>query len=458
MSTTTTLLTLPFLVLVSIPLVITASVTIFFSAVALSLQLAVISFELCYALVTNLFTIPPSPNWSLLSFSVSGPNTPDRRRSSDYGILHTPLALRGQNQSQSRGGRPELGSRMGSSNPLLDSQDTLSTMNTNQDFPSYFESRHRNNSTNTPHHRNSSGFFSLINGDEDRDFEGLGGWRCPPSYTKSPGYRSGHTTPSSSKSNSVSDEIDDIAWLSINSRLELPSQTFPLMLRHGNHSNSASAHNLVHVAYGGGVGSGDPSVSPEPQPHLPWRNRSRKNSLGPTPSTVSAVTDPKWSKNKGQKRHHRRSATTSALALPGSVSGSSGSGNLPASQVHPRQVHNQNQNQNLGMDSRHGRPQAQTAIQSRGNALRSKSHTSLTEHWSQNQIAGLSSMASSGCSAAGGYFALQPLSASAGTGAHTNSNTTPNEERKPARIATAAQGDRGTRKAPAQHVLSLGSQ
>ncbi|KAL4985558.1 hypothetical protein BDW68DRAFT_164861 [Aspergillus falconensis] len=454
MSTTTTLLTVPFLVLISIPLVLTASITIFFSAVALSLQLTVVSFELCYALVTNLFTIPPSPNWSLLSFSVSAPNTPDRRRSSDYGILHTPLAFRGQNQSQNRGGRPDLGPRMGSSNPLLDSQDTLPTMSMNQDFPSHLEGRHRNSSTSNTHHRNSSGFSSLINGDEDRDFEGLGGWRCPPSYTKTPGYRSGHTTPSSSKSNSVSDEIDDIAWLSMNSRLELPSQSFPLMLRHSNHSNSASTHNLVHAAYGSGGSCGDPSISPGSQPYLPWRTRSRKNSLAGIPSTVSAVTDPKWSKNKGQKRHHRRSATTSALSVLGSVSGT---GTLPASQVHHRQTQNQNHYLNLGLDSRHGRIQAQTAIQSRGDALRSKSHNSLSEHWSQDQIAALASMASSGCSAAGGYFALQPLCAGAGTGAHTTTNTTPNEERRPARIAAAAQGGGGTRKAPAQHVPSLGS-
>ncbi|KAL6231608.1 hypothetical protein BDW75DRAFT_219691 [Aspergillus navahoensis] len=455
MSTTTTLLTLPFLILLSIPLVITASITIFFSIVALSLQLAVISFELCYALVTNLFTIPPSSNWSLLSFSVSGPNTPDRRHSSDYGILHTPLAFRGQSQSQSRGGRPDLGPRMGSSNPLLDCRDTLPTMNMNQDFPSHLESRHRNNSTNTTHHKYSSGFFSLISGDEGRDFEGLGGWRCPPSYTKSPGYRSGHTTPSSSKSNSVSDEIDDIAWLSMNSRLELPSQPFPLMSRHSNHSNSVSTHNLVHATYGGGCGvGGNSSISQESQPHLPWRTRSRKNSLAGIPSAVLAVTDLYSSKSKGQKRHHRRSATTSALALPGSVSGS---GILPASQAHLRQAQNQNQNQNLGLDSRHGRTQTQTVLQSKGNALRSKSHTSLSEHWSQNQFPALASMVSSGCSTAGGYFALQPLSASAGTGAHTTSNTTPNEERKPARIAIAAQGGGGARKAPAQHVPSLGS-
>ncbi|KAL3432407.1 hypothetical protein BDV09DRAFT_174373 [Aspergillus tetrazonus] len=448
MSTTTTLLTLPFLILISILLVITAFITIFFSVAALSLQLAIISIELCYALVTNLFTIPPSPNWSLLSFSVSGPNTPVRRRSSDYGILHTPLALRDQDQSQSWSGRPTLGPRMGSSNPLIDSQDTLPTMNLNH------ENKQRNSSTNTTHHKSSSGFFGFINGDEDRDFEGLGGWRCPPSYTKSPGYRSGHTTPSSSKSNSISDEVDDIAWLSMNSRLELPSQHFPLMLRHSNHSNSPSMHNLAQATHGGSSGGDDDSISPYPQPHLPWRTRSRKNSIGGMPSTGSAVTDPKWSKNKGQKRHHRRSATTSALALSGSVPRL---GILSASQVYLRQAQNQNQNQ--GLESCRGRTQTQMATQSGSDALRSKSHTSLYEHWRQNQITGFASMSSSWARGpsvgTGGY--LQPLSASAGTGAQTTSNTTSNEECKPTRMANAAQECGGTRKAPAHQVHSLGS-
>ncbi|CBF74813.1 hypothetical protein AN4047.2 [Aspergillus nidulans FGSC A4] len=430
MSTTTTLLTLPFLILISIPLVITAFITVFFSVAALSIQLAIISIELCYALVTNLFTIPPSPNWSLLSFSVSGPNTPVRRRSSDYSILRTPLAsLRDQDQSQSWSGRPTLGPRMGSSNPLIDSQDALPTMNLNH------ENKQRNSSTNTTHHKSSSGFFGLINGDEDRDFEGLGGWRCPPSYTKSPGYRSGHTTPSSTKSNSISDEVDDIAWLSMNSRLELPSQHIPLMLRHSNHSNSASMHTLAQATHGSSSG-GDASISPDPQPHLPWRTRSSKNSIG-MPSTVSAVTDSKWSKNKGQKRHHRRSATTSALALSGSVPRL---GMLSASQVYLRQAQNQNQSQ--GLDSCRGRTQTQMATQSRSDTSRSKSHTSLSEHWRQNQTTGFASMSSSWARGP------SPLSASGGTGAQTTSNTTPNEERKPARIANAAQECRGTRKAP----------
>lgn len=375
MSTTTTLLTLPFLALISIPLVITASITIFFSAVALSLQLTFISIELCYAFLTNLFTIPPSTNWSLLSFSVSGPNTPDRRRSSDYGLWHTPLAFR-------RESRPGPGLRMGSSNPLLDTQN-------NPDSPLYtLENRYTNRPSAQRNHSyaNPPGLQGLINGNDYRDFEGLGGWRCPPSYTKSPGYRSGRTTPSSP--NSVSDEVDDIAWVSMNSRLELPSQ--PLMLRHC----SSSSHNLLH---------GDASA----EPYLPGARRNSR--VG-----IPAGTDAKRS-CKGQ-RHHRRSATTSAVSV-GRLS--------PTSQVHLRE------------NTRHGR----NALQSKGDVLRSKSHTSLSEQWGQNA----NSMASPVNSGTDDYFALQPMS-SGSNGAKTTSNTTPAEERKPARV-TVQGGEIGIGKA-----------
>lgn len=378
-----TLLTLPFLALISIPLAITASITIFFSAVALSLQLTVISIELCYALLTNLFTIPPSPNWSLLSFSGSGPNTPNRRRSSDYGFLHTPLAFRSQS-------RPSLGLRMGSSNPLLDIQN-------NQDNPLYtLENRytHRPSIHQSYSYANLPGLQGLINGDEYRDFEGLGGWRCPPSYTKSPGYRSGRTTPSSA--NSVSDEVDDIAWLSMNSRLELPSQ--PLMLRH----SSSSSHNLLH---------GDTST----EPYLPG---ARRNSRVGIPASADAKRS-----IKGQ-RHHRRSATTSAV---------SGGALSPTSQVYFRE------------DPRHGR----NALQLMGDALRSKSHTSLSEQWGHNA----NSMMSLVSSGAGGYFSLQPMS-SGSNGAQTTSNTTPNEERKSARV-TVQKGQIGIGKA--HQIPSLGN-
>ncbi|KAL2826822.1 hypothetical protein BDW59DRAFT_61038 [Aspergillus cavernicola] len=378
---TTTLVTLPLLTLLSIPLTITASITIFFSTIALFLQLLVVSIELCCALLANLFTIPPSSNWSLLSFTVSGPNTPDRRRSSDYGLLHHPLTFRTQSH-------PSLGPRTGSSNPLdLDSQDTT---------PFYNLDSHRPNLQRNKPYTQSSGFLGLVSGHEDRDFEGLGGWRCPPSNTKSLGYRSGRTTPSSK---SVSDEIDDIAWLSINSRLELPSQ--PLMLRHG--SNSGHNHkDSIH------------SNTSTTEPYVPRRKNSRV--------AVSAAPDPKRTKGP---RHHRRAATTSMISGFGVRS--------PNSQVL----------------SRHDLPHGQTIVHWKGAAPRSQSHISLYEH--RNRHARLRPDTANSYPGLGDYFALQPKSG--GSGAKTTSNTTPNEERKPAKAAATNFSVAGL----AQYMPSLGS-
>ncbi|KAL3478757.1 hypothetical protein BJX99DRAFT_256170 [Aspergillus californicus] len=369
---TATLITLPLLALISIPLAITASITIFFSAIALYFQLLVVSIELCYALLTNLFTIPPSPSWSLLSFTVSAPNTPDRRRSSDYGFLQSPLLYRGQSQPQGQiQSHPTIGPRMGSSN--------------SPDFQDSDDTRRPNLQRNKPF----TGFLSLISGQNDRDFEGLGGWRCPPSTTKSPGYRSGRTTPS--PSNSVNDEADDMAWLSINSRLELPSQ--PLTLRHGHRNSQSNSQNPKHII------NNDPLIEPQ----LPWQRNSR--------ASISAAPEPKRSKIQGQ-RHHRRSATTSLVSGFGVRS--------PNSQVLVR------------LDP--GLAQGQTVTNS-GASLRSRSHTSLFDHYNSHAGPMKESLGSGGGS--GGYFALQPkgLRIDGGTGARTTTNTTPNEERRPARMS-----------------------
>ncbi|KKK17169.1 hypothetical protein P175DRAFT_0501207 [Aspergillus ochraceoroseus IBT 24754] len=351
MSTTTSLVTLPFLALISIPLAISAAVTICFSIIALFLQLSVVSIELCYALFANLFIIPPSASWSLLSFTASEPTTPNRQQSFDYGLTipspyHLPPAFRGQSH-------PALDPRRSSTN-LPDSQDAQESAVLS------FDGRY----SNRPHLRRSlpyipsSGFLGLISGDGDRDFEGLGGWRCPPSSSKSLGHRSGRTSPSSS--NSLSDEIDEIAWVSINSRLELPSQ--PLTHRRDAESS---------------------------EPYIPWRNPRQ---------TASHSTDPRGNHSQSQ-RHHRRSATTSMVSGLGVRS--------PSSPAHPLSTRHESQHDDEPMQQ--------------GLSPRSQSHTSLSAHWEHP----VTTSASNG---AGSYFALQPKS-----GAQTTSNTTPNDERKPAR-------------------------
>ncbi|KAI9375721.1 hypothetical protein BJX61DRAFT_94881 [Aspergillus egyptiacus] len=371
--TTTTLVTLPLLTFVSIPLAITASITVFFSAIALYLQLLYISFELCYALLTNLFTIPLSPNWSLLSFTVSQPSSPDRRRSSDYGFFQSPFSFRPQGPLPPPPAPPSLGPRTGSSNPL-DMQDINPFQN-----PFYSPDTRRPNLQQDKRRSSSStsGFLALVSGQEDRDFEGLGGWRCPPSTTKSPG----RTTPppsSNSADNEIKDEIDDLAWVSLNSRLELPSQ--PLAIRRS--SNPTTTATTTHIDAGTAE-----------QLYLPWRRTSQV-----------AVSGTKM--NKGNDNHHRRSATTSMVSGFGVRS--------PTSQVL----------------SRHDPPSGQTQSQSYSKgATRSLSHTSLYENW--NRYVG--SVAGAGGSG-GGYFALQPKSAWSNSGARTTSNTTPSEDRKPAKV------------------------
>ncbi|KAL2871087.1 uncharacterized protein BJX67DRAFT_343529 [Aspergillus lucknowensis] len=337
---TTTLITLPFLALVSLPLAITALITIFFSTIALFLQLFFISIELCFALLTNLFTIPPSTSWSLLSLTGSEPTTPNRRRSSDHGLPHSPVHFRSQSRPTAFG--------LDTSNPLEGPE--------GQGGPPYsFDSRYpqRPSLQGHPHHTRSSGFLGLISGAEDRDFEGLGGWRCPPSSSKSPRHRSGRTTPSS---NSIGDEVDDIAWISMNSRLELPSQ--PLTLRR---SSSAIGHNIY----------GEPSPT---ESHLPRRRPNRV--------TIPEIKDPKRSKSQSQgRRHHQRSATTSMLA-------------------------------GYNLRSAHG----QTAVQSGNMAARSQSHTAHSEHWGRH-AGSLTDTLNTG---SGSYFALQPRSPGSGAKTTSN--------------------------------------
>ncbi|GFF32988.1 hypothetical protein IFM58399_03389 [Aspergillus lentulus] len=261
MSTTcSTLLAVPFLALVSLPLVFSAYITICLSVLTLFLRLLVIYVELCFAIVSNYFVIPTSSKSSLLSFA-SEPTTPavsatPKRRSIDHGV--TVILPHSSNHLQiapfSRGHtRPAPARRRNSSN--------ASTGHPDGDYgrPVRKEELRRNGFTTPP-----SALLTLVSGDEGRDFEGVGGWRCPPS-AKSHGHLS--RSASSSSKDSLSDEADERAWLSINDRLELPSQPFPLR----NHPETADI--------------------------LPWRH-SQAASRSP---------------DGRRQRHHHRSATTSLI-------------------------------------------------------------------------------------------------------------------------------------------------
>ncbi|KAI9931805.1 hypothetical protein MW887_010384 [Aspergillus wentii] len=240
--------TVPFLALLSVPLLLTAYITICFSVLALFIRLSIIYIELSYAIITNYFVIPTSSNSSLLTFAASEPTTPFRRRSSDHGSIvnhntntsshtlpRTPSARQlrllvppgpGPGIITNAKPRPAL-RRYNSSNS--DGQGHRKLHKRTRD------ARNNSNPCMIPSSATTASFLSLVSGDEGRDFEGVGGWRCPAPASSSKS-RSGHPSrsaslsPTSPSSPSPSDhaindeEADERAWLSINNRLELPSQ------------------------------------------------------------------------------------------------------------------------------------------------------------------------------------------------------------------------------------------
>ncbi|RLL97175.1 hypothetical protein CFD26_106044 [Aspergillus turcosus] len=367
MSTTcSTLVTVPFLALVSVPLVLSAYITICLSVLTLFLRLFVIYVELCYAIVSNYFVITTSSKSSLLSFA-SEPTSPaasatPKRRSIDHGV--TVILSHTSNHRQlapfSRGHtRPAPARRRNSSNS--------STGRPDGDYgrPVRREELRRNGLTTPP-----SALLTLISGDEGRDFEGVGGWRCPPS-ARSQGHLS--RSASSSSKDSISDEADERAWLSINDRLELPSQPFPLR----NHPETADT--------------------------LPWRHRQAASR----------------SPDRVRQRHHHRSATTSLIPsqtrrapTSPSVSRSNRSEfHLPAAS-------------GVRSGGISPRPQSQDALSLSTYSDFFRAMASAPQTHSQLHLL-------SSSEGAGGYFAFRPGNGpnSGGSAATTTGTTTPVEDR-----------------------------
>ncbi|KAJ6125237.1 hypothetical protein N7471_012554 [Penicillium samsonianum] len=268
-----TLLALPILALISIPLIFSAWVTISAALFALILRLSVVCVELVYGLVMHFFSLPTSSTSSLLTFAASEPTTPAVGRSR-------------RNSSQTTT-HPRKTNDPLTSWAIGTSLDNPESRKMNSYARSMIEAH--NLCTPTP-------VYSLpISGDERRDFEGVGGWR---SYRASK-TRSSHTShekatssTSSSSTHSTRDvdadadidiDADERAWLSLNNRLELPSQLVPLC---------TSVH------------AGSSLNSPE---SADWRNgRSNFQSL-------AGATDIYPEKQQDGSRHHHRSLTTSSL-------------------------------------------------------------------------------------------------------------------------------------------------
>ncbi|KAJ5586910.1 uncharacterized protein N7459_002675 [Penicillium hispanicum] len=270
-----TLLALPIILVVSIPLILSAWITIFFALVTLFLRLAVVYTELGYALLVNFLSTPISSS-SLSAFTESKPPTPvtgASRRSSAYGLI-----------------KPRISNDSLSSWAINGSHDD-SIRRQQKIYARSMVEAHYLPSTSTA----SSGF--PVSGDERRDFEGVGGWRSYSSNRRgSHPHENLLSSTSSSSIHSVTGnanidpdaeaDADERAWLSLNHRLELPSQ-------------------LITI----GAGSA-PSTANSPINMDSFDHRSAGNFHAFISSSA-----PRFNHNQNSKgqRHHRRSHTTSSL-------------------------------------------------------------------------------------------------------------------------------------------------
>lgn len=249
-----TVLALPVLGLVSIPLLLSAWVTISFALLTLCIRLGIVYIELVLALLVNFFTLPVSST-SFLTFAPSEPPSPiASRRNSGYGPIQ---AYRSNDSFFTLG---------------LSTHDENSKPKQKKYARSMVEA-----------HVPMTPFI-----DDSRDFEGVGGWR---SYHDSK-RRGSHTnekplSSNSSSAPSIAGEVDideDIdaderAWLSLNHRLELPSQVITL---------GSTAGSTVH----------SPVLSP--------RSVNNFHAFMPASSRSYHAQHP-------EQRHHHRSHTTSSL-------------------------------------------------------------------------------------------------------------------------------------------------
>ncbi|KAJ5740507.1 hypothetical protein N7493_000379 [Penicillium malachiteum] len=369
-----TLFTLPFLLLISIPLALSAGLTISLAVFTLLLRAIVVYLEVGVALVINFFTPPTSTSTSsFLTFAPSEPPTPaagNSRRNSNSS----------HNLIQSRSIR---------------SNDALSSWSFNifQDDPSKHKKKNYARSMVEAHHLPnaplSMSYTGLsVSGDERRDFEGVGGWRSYPDISsrasKPRSVHSGQENPLSSRSSSsarsIAGEIDvdptDIdaderAWLSLNHRLELPSQ----VVTFGASSALNSPTHLDSLASSYAL--------------LPSASSNVHNAHANTHATLQPSSD--------RPRHHHRSHTTSALSSSGLGMGSGLSLSLST-----RPDHSSSRPVSPSTTRYHFMtPQPYAPFQPR-----SSTRPLPTTSVSQTNIHAATGTSNGGTSAGGGYFAL----------------------------------------------------
>ncbi|KAJ5157181.1 uncharacterized protein N7482_008281 [Penicillium canariense] len=273
------LLALPILWLVCIPLILSAWLTVSLALITLLVRFSVVYLEVGYGLVASFFTLPTSSS-SFLTFAASEPSTPaagNSRPTSAYGLIQA---------------------RLNNDDPLASW-----TLTGVSDDPSKHRKKSYARSMTEAHNLPATPFMNLpVGGDERRDFEGVGGWRSYRNAQPASRPRTSHSaqekpfsSPSSSSAQSVSGEVDpegdldadELAWLSLNHRLELPSQVVTL----GAGSNTASSVN-----------------TPPNMDYIDTRN-------GGSFHAFASTTSPRFhhTQHRGDQRHHHRSHTTSAL-------------------------------------------------------------------------------------------------------------------------------------------------
>lgn len=349
-----TLLALPILGLVSIPLVFLAWVTISFALITLFIRLAVVYIELGYALLINIFALPTSSS-SLLTFAPSEPPSPitglSRRNSSSHGVY-------GNDSASSW------------------------TVNTLQDDLASRNHRIYTRSMAPAHNLPTTPFTGLpISGDERRDFEGVGGWRSYFDASKPHGSHAGHEEPLSSTSSSSAASVtggidinaDERAWLSLNHRLELPSQVVTL---------------------------GPTAQSNPNSPNIP-RSEGYVHAHGP--ATSSRL----YQAQRPGPRHHQRSHTTSCL--PTSNRGV-GAGLSLALSTRPDHTSTHLLSPSASRLAHFVTPQPYLHVQTRPHMRTppvSSAFSSFEAGWASGTLGSSSSGSTGDGGGGGGYFALQ---------------------------------------------------
>uniref|UniRef100_A0A093V5Z1 Uncharacterized protein n=1 Tax=Talaromyces marneffei PM1 TaxID=1077442 RepID=A0A093V5Z1_TALMA len=313
---------LPLLLLISIPLALSASITATLALGTLFIRALVVYFELSLALLANFFLFPahsPTSGSFLALTEGSSPaveQTAAYGRTSKYGHQQTGLVKSRRGSWSSKEGVVE----------------------------DYFLHHNHPQHTHAPIiHSSHEALSSFISGNAERDFEGVGGWRTPLPRKKHRQTSSLSSPPSynnSSEDELLFDSDDDEAWLSINKRLELPSRPFNiaspmlspnLVTMTAMEDQSRNHHHHHHQAH---------QQQQQPNPQRPkFHRRSKTSPLLPTqksPSPSSSSTTAPVPPNRGghQLQTSKSSAGLNALSSPSRPSSSSLTPSLPVSAWH----------------------------------------------------------------------------------------------------------------------------